>query len=265
MKTNDSPAEFHQAHVLVTGGTKGIGESTARCFREKGAHVSILGRNAADGERLVSEFGPEHSTFIACDVAEPEQIERACREARERFGPVRHLINNAGMVRFGSVTEASLDDWDFTMNVNLRSMFLFAKYCIPMMQELGGGVVVNVGSVQSFITQANVAAYTSSKTAILGLTRSIAVDYAPSIRCVCICPGTIDTPMLADAIQQSPDPAAVLQECHDMHILKRIGKPEEVAAWIAFVCSSNSAFVTGQAIRIDGGLGINVAGGQRDV
>ena len=125
-------------------------------------------------------------------------------------------------------------------------------------------MVVNVASVQAFITQEKVAAYTTSKTALLGLTRSIAVDYAPHVRSVAICPGTIDTPMLRDAIQESPDPDAVMQECIDMHLLKKIGSPEDVAELIYFLSSDKASFITGQAFRVDGGLGIRVAGSKQD-
>ena len=128
----------------------------------------------------------------------------------------------------------------------------------------GKGVVINVSSVQAFITQNNVAPYTTSKTAMLGLTRSIAVDYAPNIRSVAVCPGTVDTPMLRDALQLSPDPEAVYQECVDMHLAKRICSPEEVAELIVFLASDKAPFITGQAIRIDGGLGLMVAGSKRD-
>ena len=121
-----------------------------------------------------------------------------------------------------------------------------------------------MSSVQAFISQQNVAAYTTSKTALLGLTRSIAVDFAPAIRCVAVCPGTIDTPMLRDAIQLSPNPAAVLQECNDMHLSGRIGTPEEVAALIGFLAGDSAGFMTGQAVRIDGGLGISIPGSKRD-
>ena len=107
------------------------------------------------------------------------------------------------------------------------------------------------------------AAYTTAKTAILGLTRSIAVDYSPHIRCVAVCPGTIDTPMLRDSIALSPDPDAVMQECVDMHLAKRIGTAAEVAELVMFLCDDKAGFITGQAIRIDGGLGITIQGSKR--
>jgi NAD(P)-dependent dehydrogenase (short-subunit alcohol dehydrogenase family) len=109
-----------------------------------------------------------------------------------------------------------------------------------------------------------VAAYTAAKSAILGLTRSIAIDYAPQIRCVAVCPGTIDTPMLRDAINLSPDPGEVMQECVDMHLAGRIGKPEEVAELVLFLSSEKASFITGQAIRIDGGLGVSIGGSKKD-
>lgn len=132
------------------------------------------------------------------------------------------------------------------------------------MLESKKGVVINMASVQAFVSQQNVSAYTTAKTAILGLTRSIAVDYAPMIRCVAVCPGTIDTPMLRDAINLSPDPAAVMEECIEMHLPKRIGTPEEVAELVKYLCDDKSSFITGQAFRIDGGLGITIAGSKNN-
>ena len=132
------------------------------------------------------------------------------------------------------------------------------------MQKNGNGVIINVSSVQAFHSQNKVAAYTTSKTALLGLTRSIAVDYSPTIRSVAICPGTVDTPMLRMAIQESPDPEEVYIECEDMHLAKRVAKPEEIADLIVFAASEKASFITGQALRIDGGLGLSAAGSKKD-
>ena len=128
----------------------------------------------------------------------------------------------------------------------------------------GNGCVINIASVQAFISQKNVAPYTTSKTALLGLTRSIAVDYAPTVRSVAVCPGTVDTPMFRDALQLSPNPDEVIQECVDMHLTRRIGRSKEVAELIAFLASDKAGFITGQAIRIDGGLGVSIPGSKRD-
>ena len=125
-------------------------------------------------------------------------------------------------------------------------------------------MIINVSSVQAFICQTQVAAYVASKSALLGLTRSIAVDYSPKIRSVAICPGTVDTPMLDDALKASSYPEKVLEECNEMHLTKRIGTPDEIAELIAYVASDKAGFMTGHAIRIDGGLGI-IAGGSKSV
>ncbi|RZA00002.1 MAG: SDR family oxidoreductase, partial [Sphingobacteriaceae bacterium] len=199
-----------------------------------------------------------------CDVSSEQQIIEASEKVYAHFGSVHYLVNNAGIQRYGTVTDTTSDEWDEVMNVNLKSNFLCAKYFIPYMQKAGKGVVINVASVQSFVSQRNVAAYTTAKTAVLGLTRSIAIDFAPAIRCVAVCPGTIDTPMLRDAIKLSPDPEEVLQECIDMHPIGRIGTAEEVAEVIKFMCDDNAGFITGQYIRVDGGLGITINGSKKE-
>jgi len=245
--------------VIITGASKGIGLACATLFYEQGANVALLDI-AADETGIVDE----RWFYIKCDASNNDAVEQAIESVFQKFGNIDFLVNNAGIQRYGNVTDTTEDDWDLVMNVNLKSQYLCAKHAIPFMQQQGNGVVVNVSSVQAFVSQQNVAAYTTAKTALLGLTRSIAVDYAPHIRCVAVCPGTIDTPMLRDSINLSPDPAAVMQECIDMHPLHRIGKPEEVAELILFLCSDKASFITGQAFRIDGGLGISVAGSKRD-
>jgi NAD(P)-dependent dehydrogenase (short-subunit alcohol dehydrogenase family) len=192
------------------------------------------------------------------------EVKTAFENINNHFGSIDFLVNKAGIQRYGSVTETSADEWDLVMNVNLKSLFLCSKYAIPFMFKNNKGVIVNIASVQAFLSQQKVAAYTTAKSAILGLTRSIAIDYAPQIRCVAVCPGTIDTPMLRDSIALSPNPDEVMQECIDMHLTKRIGTPEEVAELVLYLCDDKASFITGQAIRIDGGLGITIAGSKKD-
>ena len=245
--------------VIITGASKGIGLACAKLFYEQGANVILL-------DIVQDETGiiNERWFYIKCDVSNSDAVKQAVEKAFQKFGAIDSLINNAGIQRYGNVTDTTEDEWDLVMNVNLKSQYLCAKHVIPYMQQQGNGVVVNVSSVQAYVSQQNVAAYTTAKTALLGLTRSIAVDYAPNIRCVAICPGTIDTPMLRDSFALSPDPDAVMQECIDMHPVHRIGKPEEVAELIYFLCSDKASFITGQAFRIDGGLGITIAGSKKD-
>jgi NAD(P)-dependent dehydrogenase (short-subunit alcohol dehydrogenase family) len=250
---------YQNRTVVITGAAKGIGAACALLFYEAGAKVALL--DIAFDETAIND---ERRLHIKCDVSSATEIKAAMEKINEHFGSVYILVNNAGIQRYGSVTETSEDDWDLVMNVNLKSLFLCSKYAIPFMLEKQKGVVINVASVQAFVSQPKVAAYTTAKTAILGLTRSIAVDYSPYIRCIAVCPGTIDTPMLRDAFALSPDPDAVLQECIDMHLTKRIGTPGEVAELIMYLCDDKASFITGQAIRIDGGLGITIQGSKKD-
>ena len=253
---------FNNKTVVITGGAKGIGGACSRVFYRENARIVILDTDPL-GQQLAAELG-SRALFLPCDVSKETQVKQAMEQAAATFGGIDVLVSNAGIQRYSTVTETSEQEWDMVMNVNLKSAFLCAKHAIPFMQKQGQGVVVNVSSVQAFICQKTVAPYVTSKTALLGLTRSIAVDYGPQIRCVAVCPGTIDTPMLRDAFQLSPDPEAVYQECVDMHLVKRIGTPEEVAELILFLSGENGGFFTGQAIRIDGGLGITIAGSKKE-
>ena len=249
-------------HAVITGGAKGIGESVVRIFLREDYHVTILDIDSEAGTELSQSLG-EDVAFIKCDMANEDMITKSFSKAIDHFGDISVLVNNVGIVIYGTVTTTTSEDWDRNMNINLKSYFLCSKEAIPSMQKIGNGVIINVSSVQAFISQSSVAAYTTGKTALLGLTRSIAVDYSPNIRCVAICPSTIDTPMLHDAIQESPNPQAVLDECNDMHLLKRLGTPDEVGELIAFAASDKGGFMTGQAIRVDGGIGIKVAGSKQ--
>ncbi len=253
---------FNDKVAVVTGAANGIGAATARLFHAEGARVALLDRDAA-GEALARDLG-ERAFFLCCDVSRAAEVTAAFEEINTRFGGADVLVNNAGIQRYGTVTRTSEAEWDEVMAANLKSAFLCAQAALPPMMARGRGVVVNVASVQSFITQQNVAAYTTSKTALLGLTRSIAVDYAPAVRCVAVCPGSVDTPMLRWGAAQSPDPEEVMREVRAMHPLGRIGTPDEIAALIAYLSSDAAGFITGQAFRIDGGLGLSIGGSKRE-
>jgi NAD(P)-dependent dehydrogenase (short-subunit alcohol dehydrogenase family) len=253
--------DFAGRVAVVTGAAKGIGRAVARAFAREAASVALLDLDDA-GALVADSIGPQ-SAFYRCDVSRGSDVQAAFEQIERRFGGVDILVNNAGVQHYGSITETTEEEWDRVLAINLKSAFLCSRQAIPSMLRRGKGVVVNLSSVQAFVSQNRVASYSTSKTALLGLTRSIAVDYAPQVRCVAVCPGTVDTPMLHNAIQESPNPGEVYDECVQMHPLKRVASPEEVADLILFLCSDKAGFITGQPIRIDGGLGLSIGGSKR--
>ncbi|MEL6190533.1 MAG: SDR family oxidoreductase [Bacteroidota bacterium] len=256
---------FEGKVAVITGASKagGVGATTAALFSREGASVLMLDMDEKHGKELEEELGP-NTLFLTCDVTKEEEVKASFQRAKEILGPVDILVNNAAILGYTAVHETSLAEWNRIMGVNITGQFLCAKYALLDMLERGKGVIANVGSAQSFMSQQKVAPYVTSKTAVLGLTRSIAVDYAPHIRCNAVCPSTIDTPMLHWALEQSTDPQVVLDECNEMHLLKRIAKPEEIAELIAFLCSDSAANITGQSFRSDGGIGILIEGSKQD-
>ena len=250
--------QFENKVAVVTGGSKGIGGATSEAFLAEGAKVAVL-----DLEPPMFAKGSDNLLFIKTDVSRGEQVKSAFAKIHSTFGGVDVLVNNAGIQRYGDVVDTAEEQWDQVIGVNLKSQYLCARHAIPSMLARGKGVVINVASVQAFVSQPKAAAYVTSKCGVLGLTRAIAIDFAPTVRCVAVCPGTVDTPMLHWAVNQSPDPAAVLQECNQMHLTGRIGTPQEIADLILFLASDKAGFITGVPIRVDGGLGQPIGGGVR--
>lgn len=253
---------FKDKTIVITGGGKGIGAGCAETFHRQGGNVVVLDVDEAAGRQRCGELG-ERAHFIACDVSREADVAGAIDQAAGTFGGVDVLVNNAGILHYATVTETDQRDWDRLMGVNLKGAFLCAKHAIPHMLEAGEGIVVNMSSVQAFVTQQNVAAYVASKSALIGLTRSIAVDYAPQVRSVAICPGGVDTPMNRAAFRESPDPEQVRQETVDLHLTGRMGRPDDIGELVAFVASEKGSFINGQPIRIDGGMGIKVGGSKK--
>jgi len=254
---------FKNKTIVVTGGAKGIGAGCASVFHREGGNVVILDVDTKMGQHFCGELG-ERTLFIECDASNEPDVSEAMQKSVAEFGGLDVLINNAGILKYQKVTETTEKDWDLVFNVNVKGAFLCAKHAIPYMLKQKEGVVINMSSVQAFVAQEGVAAYVASKSALVGLTRSIAVDYAPKIRSVAICPGGVDTPMNRKAFQMSADPEKAHRETMDLHLLERMANPEEIGELAAFVASRKGAFINGQPLRTDGGLGNKAGGGKNE-
>ena len=247
--------------AIVTGGASGIGGACVKLLAARGAHVAALDVDDAAGHALLDAIGTRTSGepaltrthFLRVDVADGAQVTRAIDDVRSRWGRIDILVASAGIQRYGTATTTSEAEWARVLDVNLTGAWHAARACLPHMTR--GGAIVNVASVQGLATQRNVCAYTVSKHALIGLTRSIAVDYASAgIRANAVCPGSVDTPMLRWTASLDPEPSSVLDACRAMHPLGRIAEPAEIAEVICFLAHERASFVTGSVYTVDGGL-----------
>lgn len=255
-------SEFVHKVALVTGGAMGIGGAVAKLLAQRGAKVLIVDKAKDPGSKAAAEIKSNggEAEFFAADVGDNRQCESAVNKTIELFGQLDILSNNAGIQKYGTVETTPINEWDEVLTVNLNSVFYLCKYAIPHLKKTKGSIV-NMTSVQAFATQRSVAAYTTSKHALIGLTRSMAIDYArDGIRVNCVAPGTVDTPMLEYAALLDPDPKSVYETCKNMHPLGRIASPEEVAEVVLFLASSKASFVTGSCYSVDGGLLLPIGG-----
>jgi NAD(P)-dependent dehydrogenase (short-subunit alcohol dehydrogenase family) len=243
---------------VVTGATAGLGWETALLFAEEGGRVIGVGRNEENGARLQEAAASlaGEVVFRRGDVRVEEDVAGAIAACETAWGGLDVMVNNAGILGpEGPLHETSTEGWDEVNDTNMRGVFFGTKHAILAMQQAGGGSIVQIGSILSSTGDPFLTAYTATKHGVLGLTRAVAVDYAArNIRCNCVCPGDMDTPMIQAYFAATPDPAAAREEMESAYPLKRIAHPREVAYACLYFACDESAFVSGTSLIVDGAL-----------
>ncbi len=237
---------------VITGAASGIGQGTARLFAEHGARLVLVDRDAAGLAAVTAELGPA-AIGVCADVASAADIARVTSEALRAFGRVDVLFNNAGIMPHGELLEFAEQTWDDVMAVNVRGMFLLCKAVIPHMLAQGGGSIINTASVMATLTEPGYEAYTSSKAAVIGLSKAIAVSYAErGIRCNALCPGWVDTPMNVKLAEELGGMDQLTPIIRRQQPQARMATTREVANCVLFLASDESSAVTGSALYVDG-------------
>lgn len=234
--------------ALITGGGRGIGRAAVAAFLEAGARVAACGRGTRP------EDFPDPALWVQADVARPEDVARLFAEVAAAQGPVTALVNNAGVQVEKTVPESTDADWDLVIGANCRGVFNCCRAAIPGMVAAGRGAIVNIGSISGNQADPGMALYNGSKAFVHGLTRAIAVDHGPLVRCNAVSPGWIMTGMADAAFALARDPKAAQEDALARHAARRFGQPEDIARAALWLASDAAEFVTGQCLTVDGGL-----------
>jgi 2-keto-3-deoxy-L-fuconate dehydrogenase len=245
--------------ALVTGAGSGIGAAIARLFARRGAAVAVVDRDTAAAERTAAEITQAGgiATSHTCDVSQPASVEALFRAVTAASPRLDILVNNAGIAHVGTIEQTTPDDLDRVYRVNIVGVYLCARAAVPIMLSHGGGVILNMCSIAALVGIPDRFAYSMTKGAVLTMTRSIAVDYMKrGIRCNCICPARIHTPFVDGylAANYPGREAEMMKTLSEYQPIGRMGQPDEVASLALYLCSEESAFVTGQAYPLDGGV-----------
>ena len=225
--------------ALVTGGRQGIGRAIVEAFLAEGAEVTTCGRGEAD---------VPGATWMQADVSDPAQAARLIDAA----GALDILVNNAGVQVEKTVADSTDADWDLVIGANCRGVFNCCRAAIPAMRD--GGVILNIGSISGQVADPSMALYNASKAFVHGLTRSLAVDHGPRIRCNAICPGWVETGMLDAGFELAGDPKRARADALARHPVRRFGRPGDIAAMAVWLASDEAGFATGQMFTVDGGM-----------
>ena len=247
--------------VIVTGGSKGIGEGCCRVFCAEGGLVAILARGKAAGESLAAELnikGPGRAVYLPCDVAQPDQLKSAIDLAAAEFGRIDCLVNNAGWhPPATTIDETRLEDLESLLRMNFISTFAGCQYVLPYLRKTKG-TIINMSSMVALLGQEHSTAYCSTKGAQLSLTKSLAVELGrEGIRVNAILPGNVDTPLMRDWAATLPDPQSALERVAGLQVFGRMATSEEIGRIALFLATDDSSFLTGQAIEAEGGASLD--------
>ena len=242
--------------AIVTGATSGMGRAVACLFAREGASIVCGGRDPERGAAVVAEIrsAAGRAQFVPGDVGDPENAERLVDEARRSFGGLDVAVACAGALGLGAASDLPIDVWKRTLSVNLDGVFYLLREALPAMRERGSGSFVVVSSIAAFKGFPNHAAYCASKGALVALVRQVAIDYGPAVRINALCPGPVDTPLIWDSAAAFPEPEKVVAAVAERTLMKRLGQPEDVARSALFLASNDSAWMTGSALTLDGGI-----------
>ena len=243
--------------ALVTGGGRGLGREVVLLMAGEGASVVVFDLNGDGAEAVAAEARDAGGTAIAVqgDVTAESDIAAGIARCREEFGGFDVIHNNAGVQVEKPLHETTEADFDWVSGVNFKGVFFGCKHAVMAMRETGGGSIINTASILAHTGDPFLPVYTGTKTGVLGMTRAIAVDYAPDgIRCNCVSPGDMETQMIQKYFEATPDPAATRAEMEAAYPGKRIAQPREVAQAVLFLASDEASFVSGTYILVDGGL-----------
>jgi NAD(P)-dependent dehydrogenase (short-subunit alcohol dehydrogenase family) len=241
--------------AIITGATSGMGRGIALRFAGEGAQVIASGRDAARGAALVSEIAAAGGAarFMAGDISTAAANRRLVEEALSEYGGLDILVMSAGDLGLGAVADTAPELWDRTIATNLSAVFYLLHYSIPEMRRRGRGSVVVIGSIAGYKVFPNHAAYCASKGALIQLVRQAALDNGPAVRINAIHPGQVDTPLLWDSVRAFPNPGEIVQQTADRLPMKRLGRPEDIAAAALFLAGDDASWITGANLVVDGG------------
>ncbi len=233
--------------AIITGGSRGIGRAIVEKLHSQNYQIITNGR----GERPADLA--DDIVWVQADIAQASEAKRVCDAARTEFGAIDILVNNAGTQVEKTIAESDDADWDLVVNTNCRGVFNMCREALKDMTKSGGNII-NIGSISGVVSDPSMALYNASKAFVHGLTRSIAIDHGPEVRCNAIRPGWIMTQMAEDGFALANDPEKAMADALARHPVGRFGKPEDIANMVAFLASDESAYLSGECITVDGGM-----------